>query len=499
MAKVTIWLTSYNHENFLPKTIDSIISQTFQDFELVIIDDHSTDNSAQIIKKYEQKYKNITSIIHEKNMGGSFIDERIMNYSSDYVAIAHSDDLWAKDKLEKQVEYMENHKECAGCFTQVALIDEEDQQFLDENHPYFSIFNKENRSRFEWLRFFFDNGNCLCHPSLLIRKSMYKDKKIKSNGLSALPDFYRWIKICLDNDIYIIPEKLTMFRIRKDDSKQDSGDTEYKNKQLYVEEFLVYKEYFHLKDKNDILKVFPESEKYFLGREYIPEFVVSKCMLHSHKQVHQLLGIEKIYELLNNPVTAKQLLEFHSYDKKSFSQDKQKYDPFHMIDDSRYLMSSIYVDVGNGFNENDKITKKTYVKGNKTVQVTFNLTDNFDINNILQIRFDPYENAYNKMKITECVDEDNNIIEIIPINGIDKDGIVSFFTADPQYVIKQKCSMIKLVFYIEKIQYYEIETYFLNVKNNYENQLAIEIEKNTGVFKKLLKKIKGKINIFVIN
>ena len=212
-------------------------------------------------------------------------------------------------------------------------------------------------------------------------------------------------------------------------------------------------------------------------------------MLHSHKQVHQLLGIEKIYELLNNDFIAKQLLECHRYDKKSFSQDKQKYDPFHMIDDSRYLMSSIYVDVGNGFNENDKITKKTYVKGNKTVQASFDLEEKFDVNQIIQLRFDPYENAYNKIKIIECVDENYNSFEIIPVNGIYQDGKVAFFTADPQYIINQKVKKINIEFYIEKIGSYEIDMYCNGIKNYYEDKLAKEIEKNMSFIKRILRKI----------
>ena len=104
---VTVWLTSYNHEKYLRESIDSILAQTFSDFELYIIDDNSTDNSWEIIKSYQDH--RIHCIHHEKNLGHSDLEKLYPIFNTQYLAIAHSDDKWAPDKLEKQVAYLYAH------------------------------------------------------------------------------------------------------------------------------------------------------------------------------------------------------------------------------------------------------------------------------------------------------------------------------------------------------------------------------------------------------
>ncbi len=69
MVLVSVILPSYNHEKYISETIESVLNQTFRDFELIIIDDHSPDNSTKIIKKYIEKDDRIRFYLHKKNMG----------------------------------------------------------------------------------------------------------------------------------------------------------------------------------------------------------------------------------------------------------------------------------------------------------------------------------------------------------------------------------------------------------------------------------------------
>ena len=103
---VDIILPCYNRENSLKQTIDSIINQSFKDFNLYIIDDFSRDNSLQIVKGYSDQRINIIKL--KKNKGVHFCRNLGMRVSnSKYLAFIDSDDYWDKYKLENQIEFME--------------------------------------------------------------------------------------------------------------------------------------------------------------------------------------------------------------------------------------------------------------------------------------------------------------------------------------------------------------------------------------------------------
>ena len=122
MPKVSVLLTSYNHGNYIGESIQSILDQTYKDFELVILDDASTDNSVEVIKSF--KDKRIKTIFRKKNLCRAICKEIIEPLQGEYIAIAHCDDKWNKEKLEKKVKYLDTHKNTAACFTWVELIDE---------------------------------------------------------------------------------------------------------------------------------------------------------------------------------------------------------------------------------------------------------------------------------------------------------------------------------------------------------------------------------------
>lgn len=231
MAKVSVWLTSYNHGELLRESIESVLNQTYQDFEFIIVDDCSTDHSQEIIKEYVKKYPRIKAILHEKNIGRGGLAEALKDLEGDYVAILHGDDKWNEKKLESQVAVLDSRPEVAACFTGVTVIDDDGNAYVG-NHAYANVFSMENKTRYEWLRYFFDRGNCLCHPSLLIRKEAYAKYHLFASGLNSLPDFSQWIKLCFHAEIYIVPEKLTYFRVHQDESNE-SGETEGKQKRLF--------------------------------------------------------------------------------------------------------------------------------------------------------------------------------------------------------------------------------------------------------------------------
>ena len=177
-VKVSIILSSYNHANYIADAIQSALDQTFTDFELLIFDDGSSDNSREIIKTFDDP--RIKFFLHEENRGPRIILTEAVNAArGKYIAIHHSDDAWELDKLEQQVDFLDAHEEYAACFTRVKFIDEKSQpnELADDDY-YKKVFEQENRTRAEWLKYFFYNANCLCHPSLMIRREVYEKYKL---------------------------------------------------------------------------------------------------------------------------------------------------------------------------------------------------------------------------------------------------------------------------------------------------------------------------------
>lgn len=114
MPKVSIIMPLYNSEQFIEETIKSIINQSYSDWELIIVDDYSNDNSVRIIEKYMNNgnEKNKIKIIkNTKNFGPAYSrNEAIKEANGRYIAFIDSDDIWKKEKLEKQINFMEENK-----------------------------------------------------------------------------------------------------------------------------------------------------------------------------------------------------------------------------------------------------------------------------------------------------------------------------------------------------------------------------------------------------
>jgi teichuronic acid biosynthesis glycosyltransferase TuaG len=121
---VSIITPSYNSEKFISETINSIINQTYANWELLITDDYSTDNTIEIVKSYVKNDSRIKLFKLEKNSGASVArNNSINNSKGKYIAFLDSDDLWEKNKLHEQVFFMK-HNNIHLSFTAYIIIDE---------------------------------------------------------------------------------------------------------------------------------------------------------------------------------------------------------------------------------------------------------------------------------------------------------------------------------------------------------------------------------------
>jgi glycosyltransferase involved in cell wall biosynthesis len=124
---ISIITPSYNSAPYIKETIESVLQQTYPNWEMIIVDDCSTDDSKEIVKRYIQEDKRIKLISNQENIGVAQSRNRaIEEANGDYIALLDSDDIWVPNKLEKQIELMEE-KNILMSFSAYTIIDEKSE------------------------------------------------------------------------------------------------------------------------------------------------------------------------------------------------------------------------------------------------------------------------------------------------------------------------------------------------------------------------------------
>ena len=113
---ITVVMPNYNGNRFVEQAIDSVLSQTYQNFELLVVDDCSTDDSLQLIRRKAQGDSRISIIALEKNSGvANARNVGIKEAKGEYIALLDNDDLWTSDKLERQLAIAKNGADIVYC------------------------------------------------------------------------------------------------------------------------------------------------------------------------------------------------------------------------------------------------------------------------------------------------------------------------------------------------------------------------------------------------
>ncbi|MBP5955743.1 glycosyltransferase [Pseudomonas anatoliensis] len=298
---VSVILTSFNHSKYLRAAIESVLNQTYENFELIIWDDASQDESWEIINSYADA--RIKPFRNSKSKRGVYgINKAIADVAQgEYIAIHHSDDVWEADKLAKQIGFLNTHPSVGAVFSNARAIDEDGAIHPDTSHYYSSVFDRENRSRQEWLRLFFDQGNALCHPSVLIRRQCYDDCGLYRLGLAQLADFDMWIRLCLKYEIHVLPEKLVKFRVR-DNEANSSGNRPETRARVLFEFSMLLPLYGQITDKDDLLKVFPEAEAFLSEEGTCVHYAMARAMLEVKTfDIVVPFALTDLFKILNSP------------------------------------------------------------------------------------------------------------------------------------------------------------------------------------------------------
>lgn len=469
---VSVILASYNQGAYLEQSIQSILQQTYEDFELIIIDDCSTDNSWEII----QSFKDSRIRAHRNKRNLTSIGVGMVKYIVDhwakgkYIAIQHSCDFWERDKLEKQVQFLEEDKEkrYGAVFTLVNVVTETGDAYIDTNNFYYDIFEKDNRNRFEWLRYFFDNGNCLCHNSVLIRKEYHRKYQLFVKGLRQTPDFYKWVRLCLNKDIYILQEHLTGFRMINGQRGASRYNVETSVRSS-VEMFFIIQQYRNLKKYEDFVQVFPEIKTIMNEKIFDCDFALAWiCLMPGRPNYYRLCAYQLIYDILNDRRKNKMLMENFCYSAWDFWNENGKVDIFGLFPPEEEKICSLFMDMGEGYLEQLSI-KRRYMFGKKEqYEFSFYISGK-EMDGLKKMRLDPIEETFVICRIVEaCWGKQELELKASSDHVVSGEETI-FLTTDPIYEILlpegKREGTINIILNMKKAKDVQLEKYLFKGKN----------------------------------
>ena len=206
MPKVSVNIPTHNRSELLRVAIQSVLQQTFQDFEIVVVDDASTDNTEDVVNNFgDQRIKYIR---HKTNQGEATTrNTGLKNGKGVYIAFLDDDDEWLPDKLQMQVAILDHSpKEVGGVYTGRVIMDGTTGRILGRR-----LASKRENLFLDLLRQRYN----LTPSTLMIRQICFEKVGWFDESIGYAPDFDMWVRLAKEFDFECIEEPLTIYRVHE--------------------------------------------------------------------------------------------------------------------------------------------------------------------------------------------------------------------------------------------------------------------------------------------
>ena len=213
MIKVSVLLPVYNAASTLKESINSVIEQTFSDWELIVINDGSIDNTEEIIKSYSDS--RIKYVKNETNKGLIYtLNRGISLAKGKYIARMDADDICYFERFEKQVAFMDNNPDVIICGTQIEYFGTKSSNYKKLIFPLKDMQLKEMLA----------TSTCFAHPSVMIKKSVLDDSGILYNmNYKNAEDYGLWVDLASYGKYANLKEVLLRYRVSDTQISQPSN------------------------------------------------------------------------------------------------------------------------------------------------------------------------------------------------------------------------------------------------------------------------------------
>ncbi|MBD2531228.1 glycosyltransferase family 2 protein [Nostoc flagelliforme FACHB-838] len=202
MPKVSVLIPAYNAMNYLPETMENVLSQTFTDFEVIVVNDGSSDETERWISQIKDPR---VRLINQENQGLSGArNTGIVHAKGEYITFLDSDDLWEPTKLEKQLRVLEGNPEVALVYTWVAFIDE-------TGKPTGRVF--KNQAEGDVWKKLTEHNIVECGSVAMVRRSCFEVVGLFDRNLgSYLEDWDMWLRMASRYPFKVVKEPLVYYR-----------------------------------------------------------------------------------------------------------------------------------------------------------------------------------------------------------------------------------------------------------------------------------------------
>ena len=198
MPSVSIIIPTFNRAEKITRAISSVIEQTFADFEIIVVDDGSRDNTEQTVAQFDER---LIYVAHPSNLGVSAArNTGIKKSGAPLLAFLDSDDHWLPEKLAVQVEFFNNHPQAVACQTEETWIRKEKRVNPKKKHlkPSGDIFEASLKL-------------CLVSPSaVMLKRSLVEEVGLFDEDLPACEDYDLWLRIACRYPVHLINEALVV-------------------------------------------------------------------------------------------------------------------------------------------------------------------------------------------------------------------------------------------------------------------------------------------------
>ncbi|CQB50486.1 glycosyltransferase family 2 protein [Vibrio cholerae] len=235
---VSIVIPLYNAEHYIEETLLSIVNQTYSNYEVIVVDNASTDSSLDIVNKIAEKLNNITVISCSSNSGGPAKPRNlgIEAANGKYVAFLDSDDVWYPDKLEKQVDIM-NKSTCDFVGSRMTAVDDAGNVITSKLSILNALFGAKVKCC--TLSNLMIRNNVIT-SSVLVRKSAIKQVRFnEADVFKCVEDYLFWLEVLSNNTgvYFVFPEALVKYRMATASLSNKDGKLKLLAKSIQVNYF----------------------------------------------------------------------------------------------------------------------------------------------------------------------------------------------------------------------------------------------------------------------
>lgn len=315
MSVVSIIVPNYNHDKYLKERMDSIFAQTYQNFEVIILDDCSTDNSLKILDQYKDHAKVTHFIVNKENSGSVFRqwNKGISLASGKFIWIAESDDISSPIFLESLINKLIADESLGMSFCQSNKINDLGEIYGDwidhtkeKEHNLFLKDFKMNGNAFI-KRFLIEKNSIPNASGVVFRRDIYLKIGGAPENLKTIGDLNVWVKILSFSNIYFHHEKLNYFRMHDSSCVAISSKNDSKSN-IILMFFLMYDDLSKFSEKHNQF-----FSKYFKYKKniYALSFIYT-CITHKNYEIlfNNSYG-PRMYFVFFNPYLYMHLLRFY--------------------------------------------------------------------------------------------------------------------------------------------------------------------------------------------